>query len=299
MPDAPLNALLNDLQTLLRQSADPRGRVRLSPEVAEALQRIPDAAGNSRGPGTPDTTHPAPPNQVAEMPAEAKAAPEPTAPEEMPSPAIEETNTAPPPPASPSPATGQPIRAFAMTALEDQVRECRKCTLCETRTQTVFGTGTLYPKLVFVGEAPGAEEDQRGEPFVGRAGELLTDIITKGMGMKREDVYICNVLKCRPPGNRNPLPEEVQQCEPYLIRQLEQLRPQAICALGKFAAQCLLRSDASVGRLRGQWHKYQGIPLRVTYHPAYLLRNPENKRKTWEDVQEIMQFLNIPRPENK
>jgi len=172
-----------------------------------------------------------------------------------------------------------------------EVRECTKCVLCETRTQTVFGTGNPNADLVFVGEAPGAEEDRRGEPFVGRAGQLLTDIIVKGMKMRREDVYICNVVKCRPPDNRDPDPEEIYQCEPYLIRQLETIEPKVICTLGRFAAQTLLRTSDSIGRLRERWHNYHGIPLRVTYHPAYLLRNPADKGKTWADIQEVMKLL--------
>lgn len=171
------------------------------------------------------------------------------------------------------------------------VRDCEKCGLCATRTQTVFGVGDPDADLVFVGEAPGADEDAQGEPFVGKAGQLLTDIIVKGMEMRREDVYICNVLKCRPPNNRNPNPEEMAQCEPYLVQQLARIRPKVICALGGVAAKCLLKTDDSVGRMRGTWHSYQGIPLRVTYHPAYLLRTPADKGKTWADIQEVMKVL--------
>lgn len=181
--------------------------------------------------------------------------------------------------------------AGALSALAATVRGCEKCNLCKTRTQTVFGVGSMEADLVFVGEAPGADEDAQGEPFVGKAGQLLTDIIVKGMKMKREDVYICNVLKCRPPNNRNPNPEEMSMCEPYLIQQLSLLRPKVICALGGVASKCLLQTEASVGQLRGRWHHYQGIPLRVTYHPAYLLRTPTDKGKTWEDIQEVMKVL--------
>lgn len=181
--------------------------------------------------------------------------------------------------------------AAALADLAAVVSACEQCSLCKTRTQTVFGVGNTHADLVFVGEAPGADEDRQGEPFVGKAGQLLTDIIVKGMKMRREDVYICNVLKCRPPENRTPNPEEMAQCEPYLIQQLDLIRPKVICALGSVAAKCLLKSDESVGRMRGRWHHYQGIPLRVTYHPAYLLRKPEDKRKTWDDIQEIMKVL--------
>ncbi|MCC6695303.1 MAG: uracil-DNA glycosylase [Candidatus Hydrogenedentes bacterium] len=181
--------------------------------------------------------------------------------------------------------------AEALAALARDVAACTKCELCKTRTQTVFSDGNPHADLVFVGEAPGADEDRIGRPFVGRAGQLLTDIIVKGMKMRRQDVYICNVLKCRPPENRDPLPEEKRLCEPYLIRQLELVHPKVICALGAHAATTLLRTDLSTGRLRGHWHSYYGIPLRVTYHPSYLLRKPEEKKKAWEDIQHVMRFL--------
>ena len=195
------------------------------------------------------------------------------------------------PTTAPVPAVESGDVATALTALAGVVRDCEKCALCKTRTQTVFGVGNIHADLVFVGEAPGADEDAQGEPFVGKAGQLLTDIIVKGMKMKREDVYICNVLKCRPPNNRNPNPEEMSLCEPYLIEQLSLIRPKVICALGGVASKCLLQTEASVGQLRGRWHNYQGIPLRVTYHPAYLLRTPEDKGKAWEDIQEVMKVL--------
>lgn len=187
--------------------------------------------------------------------------------------------------------------AQALDALAAEVAQCRKCALCQTRTQTVFGVGNPHAELVFVGEAPGVDEDLQGIPFVGKAGKLLTDIIEKGMKLRRSDVYICNVLKCRPPSlekgkeNRAPNPEEVRQCEPYLIRQLEIIRPKIICALGGVAARCLLKTDTPVGKLRGTWHTYQGIPLRVTFHPAYLLRNPNEKKSAWEDIKEVMRAL--------
>jgi DNA polymerase len=184
----------------------------------------------------------------------------------------------------------------ALAALAQEIAGCMRCRLCEGRTQTVFGDGNPQARLVFVGEAPGESEDRQGKPFVGRAGQLLTDIIVKGMRMERGDVYICNVIKCRPPGNRNPAPDEVAQCEPYLVRQLDLIRPAVIVALGAYAAQCLLKTTEAVGRLRGKWYEYQGIPLRVTYHPAYLLRNPEDKKKAWEDIKEVLKRLNGPSP---
>lgn len=183
-------------------------------------------------------------------------------------------------------------RETALDELAAEVAGCTRCELCNGRTQTVFADGNPHAQVVFVGEAPGEQEDIQGVPFVGRAGQLLTDIIEKGMQLNRKrDTYICNVLKCRPPGNRNPNPEEMKQCEPYLVRQLELIKPKVIVALGGIASKALLNTDDSVGKLRGRWHEYHGIPLRVTYHPAYLLRSPGEKRKTWEDIQEIMKFL--------
>jgi len=172
----------------------------------------------------------------------------------------------------------------------EELGDCQRCRLGALRHRLVFGEGNPAAELVFVGEAPGADEDAQGRPFVGRAGQLLTKIIV-AMGLKREDVYICNILKCRPPENRNPLPDEIAACEPFLIRQLEAIRPRAICALGSFAAHTLLKSDALISTLRGRFHQYQGIPLMPTYHPAYLLRNPGAKKQVWEDVQAVMKLL--------
>ena len=177
-----------------------------------------------------------------------------------------------------------------LDAVRELLGDCRRCPLHRTRHNLVFGEGNPEADLVFVGEAPGADEDAQGRPFVGRAGQLLTKIID-AMGLKREEVYICNILKCRPPGNRNPQPEEIAPCEPFLIRQLEAIRPRVICALGTFAAHTLLKSEAPISVLRGRFHSYQGIPLMPTYHPAYLLRNPGAKKQVWEDVQIIMKTL--------
>src|SRR3990167_804743 len=169
------------------------------------------------------------------------------------------------------------------TELEAEVRACTKCSLHATRTQTVFGVGHRHAKWVFIGEAPGADEDRQGEPFVGKAGQLLNGILF-ALGLKREEVYICNVLKCRPPGNRDPRPEEVAQCEPYLLRQIGLIKPRLIVALGRHAAHSLLKTEVPLGKLRGQRLSYHGTPLFVTYHPAYLLRNPADKRKVWDDL---------------
>lgn len=173
------------------------------------------------------------------------------------------------------------------------VAGCRACSLVETRKNIVFGDGNAHAEIVFVGEAPGADEDEQGLPFVGRAGQLLTDIIVKGMKLAREDVYICNILKCRPPGNRNPLPDEICKCETFLKKQLQIIAPRVICALGKFAAQTLLKTETPISTLRGRFHAYEGIKLMPTYHPAYLLRNPSAKKQVWEDIQLIMKEIEL------
>lgn len=184
----------------------------------------------------------------------------------------------------------------SLNALRAEIGDCRRCKLAPHRTNLVFGVGNPAARLVFVGEAPGADEDAKGEPFVGRAGQLLTEIITKGMGLRRGDVYIANVIKCRPPDNRNPEPDEVATCEPFLVRQLELIGPRVIVALGKFAAQTLLRSKTPITKLRGQWGDYRGIKVMPTFHPAYLLRNPGDKRLVWADIKAVMAELGLPVP---
>lgn len=173
--------------------------------------------------------------------------------------------------------------------LRDAVAGCTACRLCEGRTQTVFGVGSQRAHWLVVGEAPGEQEDLQGEPFVGKSGQLLDAMLraiglTRGDGAPEQQVYIANTIKCRPPRNRNPQPDEMVRCEPYLIRQIALLRPRIILAMGRFAVQSLLRSDEPVGRLRGRLHRYQGVPLIVTYHPAYLLRSPEDKTRAWDDL---------------
>ena len=170
--------------------------------------------------------------------------------------------------------------------MREELGDCKRCNLCTTRTNIVFGVGNPDANLVFVGEAPGADEDAQGEPFVGKAGQLLTKMI-EAMGYARGDVYICNVLRCRPPGNRNPEPDEVAACEPFLKKQLAALRPRMIVALGKFAVQCLLRDETPIGRLRGNLRSYEGIPLMPTFHPAYLLRDPSKKKLAWDDLKAV------------
>lgn len=165
--------------------------------------------------------------------------------------------------------------------------DCRRCRLCDGRKNIVFGDGNSSAKLVFVGEGPGYEEDQKSRPFVGAAGQLLTKII-QAIKLTREQVYICNIIKCRPPENRNPLPDEIKACSPFLQRQIAVLKPDFICALGTFAAQTLLKTKEPISRLRGNFHKYKGIRVLPTYHPAYLLRNPDKKRDVWEDMKMLM-----------
>ncbi len=185
---------------------------------------------------------------------------------------------------------GKERRAQLLENLQSEMMDCHKCPLGKTRTNLVFGVGNPMANLMFVGEAPGRDEDLQGEPFVGRAGQLLTKII-EAIGFKRSDVYIANVLKCRPPGNRNPLPEEITLCMQYLIKQIEIIQPKVLCALGTFAAQTLLNTKSPVGTLRGRFHEYKGIPAMVTFHPAYLLRNPNDKVKVWEDMKKVRDFL--------
>jgi len=208
-----------------------------------------------------------------------------------------EAPAAPLPAPAGAPGDGGPSASAAvgesLEALRAAIGDCRRCKLAPGRTNLVFGVGDPHARLVFVGEAPGHDEDLKGEPFVGRAGQLLTEIVTKGMRLRREDVYIANVIKCRPPGNRNPEPDEVESCEPFLVRQLAAIGPEVIVALGKFAAQTLLRTKTPITQLRGRWHDYHGIRVMPTFHPAYLLRNPGDKRLVWDDIKKVMQVLGI------
>jgi uracil-DNA glycosylase len=189
-------------------------------------------------------------------------------------------------------ATGD--RSAALAALARKVATCTRCSeLARTRTQTVFGVGDPHARLVFIGEAPGADEDRQGEPFVGAAGRMLTDIITKGMKLRREDVYIMNILRCRPPGNRLPSAVEAAACREYFDAQLAIIQPEFICCLGACAAQNLLGTTTAIGQLRGRFHDYHGIKVLCTYHPAYLLRNPAEKRKVWDDIQILMTEMGL------
>ena len=198
---------------------------------------------------------------------------------------------------------GTHSKSYALAALRDEIGDCTRCKLHKGRTHLVFGTGDPEAELMFVGEAPGEDEDRQGEPFVGKAGQLLTRII-QAMGLQREKVYIANIIKCRPPRNRNPEPDEIETCSPFLRRQIQIIRPKVICALGNFAAQTLLATGQKISQLRGRFHALpisfaDGVPAEIkvmpTFHPAYLLRNPEDKKRVWEDMQLIMRELNIER----
>ena len=198
---------------------------------------------------------------------------------------------------SPSGRSDPDERVAALADLSRQVAACTRCPeLVANRTQTVFGVGNPYTRMCFLGEAPGADEDREGIPFVGRAGQLLTDMITKGMRLKRQDVYILNILRCRPPGNRNPESVEAANCRPWLDGQLAIIQPEFICCLGAVAAQNLLNTTASIGQMRGRVHDYKGIKVVCTYHPAYLLRTPSAKRPTWGDLKLLMAEMGLDVP---
>ncbi|UCD33980.1 MAG: uracil-DNA glycosylase [Desulfobacterales bacterium] len=184
---------------------------------------------------------------------------------------------------------------FSVETLEDirtDLGDCQRCRLSEGRTNIVFGCGTAHAKLIFIGEGPGYEEDRQGQPFVGAAGQLLTKII-EAIKLTRNQVYICNIVKCRPPGNRNPMPDEIAACSPFLRRQIAAIHPDFICTLGSFAAQTLLETKEPISKLRGIFYDYMGIKVMPTYHPAFLLRNPDKKRSVWEDMKKLMKALGI------
>ena len=184
--------------------------------------------------------------------------------------------------------------AGSLEDLRAHIGDCSRCKLAPGRTNLVFGVGNPEADLMFVGEGPGRDEDLQGEPFVGRAGQLLTEIITKGMKLQRRDVYIANIVKCRPPQNRAPEPDEITTCRPFLARQIELVTPRVIGALGSIAAQALLETRTPITRMRGQWQDYRGIKVMPTFHPAYLLRNPAAKREVWDDLKQVMAALAAP-----
>jgi uracil-DNA glycosylase len=204
--------------------------------------------------------------------------------------------TAPLQPGSGHASQDEPAKQAALEILQREVAHCMRCApLASTRTQTVFGVGSSQARLCLVGEAPGADEDRQGEPFVGAAGQLLNKILA-ACGLKREEVYILNTLKCRPPENRTPQPEEMANCRTFFERQLEIIQPEFICCLGATAARAVLRTTQPLGRLRGRFHDYRGIRVMVTYHPAYLLRTPDKKRETWEDMKMLLREMGLELP---
>jgi uracil-DNA glycosylase len=198
--------------------------------------------------------------------------------------------------AAPKPEAGVSDPAKALRIIREDLGECTRCRLHKQgRKQIVFGVGTPRAELMFIGEAPGADEDEKGEPFVGRAGQLLTNMI-KAMGLRREEVYIANIIKCRPPGNRTPERDECETCSPFLMRQIETIKPKVIVALGAVAAKTLLAINAPMTELRGRWYDFRGTKLAVTYHPAFLLRDPRQKGEAWKDLQRVMKELGLQAP---
>ncbi len=289
-----------------------------SEEAAEVAEETLRHLAWLRSAGVIEVPHPALPPPVPVEPAPARQVPAASRPSPAPRPRSAEPSGAPQAgtPATPDLAAAPPRSASspvteaaatysasdkgcgseALLAIRRDLGECTRCKLAGGRTHLVFGVGNPRAELLFVGEGPGADEDQQGEPFVGKAGQLLTKMI-EAMGFRREDVYIANVVKCRPPGNRNPEPDEIAACEPFLRAQIAALSPRVIVALGKFAAQTLLRDPTPITKLRGRWSSYDGVKLMPTFHPAYLLRSPEEKKRAWEDLQLVMKELgrSLPR----
>ena len=268
------------------------GPQRITPEIAAVAAEAARHLGWLREAGVREVPHPVVVQAGPERAPDRAAPPEPAPPGPV---------AAPTHPARATPVDrASDARAFsredkgcgspALLAVREDLGACTRCKLAPGRTNLVFGVGNPGAELVFVGEGPGADEDVQGEPFVGRAGQLLTKMI-EAMGYRREEVYIANVVKCRPPGNRNPEPDEIEACEPFLRAQLAAIGPKVIVALGKFAAQTLLRNTTPITRLRGRWYEYQGVRLMPTFHPAYLLRSPDEKKKAWEDLQMVMGAL--------
>jgi DNA polymerase len=278
-------AELGDDELVLDRHSPGELREMLSPRAARPQPR-PDAAPPRRDPApAPRANAPAPrPSASPEAPVHVRAGAQPPG----------ETPMRPSRDAPSRGVTAEEIAALpVLSAVRDLALGCPRCRLAETRTRVVFGEGSETARLMVVGEAPGENEDRQGRPFVGKAGKLL-DLLLMTAGFEREAVYICNTLKCRPPGNRNPLPDEVEACSPYLLKQVELVAPQVIVAFGTFAAQTLLGTDLSIGKLRGRLHQYRGIPVVPTYHPAALLRNSGWVRAVWEDLQRARAVLDRP-----
>jgi uracil-DNA glycosylase len=246
------------------------------------VQQLPADQFPTPRPPAPGGAHPPQPPEPPQVPPHGDPSPLPAAA----SPELQETLL-------PLQTPFEPLAKLSFAELETVAKGCTACLLHGGRTHVVFGVGNPQAELMFVGEAPGRDEDLQGKPFVGRAGQLLTRII-EAIGMRRQDVYIANVIKCRPPNNRNPEEDEIAQCEPYLIRQIALVQPRLVVALGTFAAQTLLKTKLPISQLRGRFHTYQGVKLMPTFHPAFLLRNPERKRAVWEDMQMVQRELRQP-----
>ena len=275
-----------------------RGLPPASAEAWQAIERLypPALQAHARSQAGQAPTRPAPARPAPTRPAPTRPAPAPMGVEQRPAPAQNPVPAAAPVVVPAAPARSPEARSEALTLLASQVRDCEKCGLCRTRTQTVFARGTGVSGLCFVGEGPGADEDAQGFPFVGKAGQLL-DRMIQAMGFGRDDVYVCNIVKCRPPDNRKPEPEEMSQCMPYLAEQLALIEPQVLVALGATPVQGLLGTTGGITRLRGTWRLYQGkIPVMPTFHPAYLLRTPSAKREVWEDLQAVLRQMGRPVP---
>ena len=281
------------LQVDARLAAELRGAGLPRPSVLLRAKSAPAAA--SPPPVTPPPAVPSRPAAPTPVPLAARPAAPVAAPRSLvPEPAAAEGRLLEVPPQTRPYSGPLPGVVDGQRPTLDEIRrelgDCRRCKLCTGRKNIVFGSGNPRAELVFVGEGPGENEDLQGVPFVGAAGELLTKMI-EAMGYRRDDIYICNVVKCRPPGNRNPEPDEVASCEPFLRAQLRAIQPKAIVALGKFAAQTLLRDPTAITKMRGTWREYEGIKLMPTFHPAYLLRQPAEKRKAWDDLQQVMKYF--------
>lgn len=270
-----------------------------TPKVPENTPQARSAKPSQPHPATPASASPSSPTELPEVPPidRASAPPLPRPPARLTGAPAAPRPAAPASAPSSAPATAASAHgsdANPIETLRAETFACRKCTLCESRKTVVFGEGNPSPEVLFVGEAPGAVEDQTGRPFVGPAGQLLDKILQGAMGLRREDVYIANVNKCRPPGNRAPEPDEVAACLPFLKRQVELLAPRVIVALGRVAAHNLLGRTEAMRDLRGRDLDYGGIPVVVTWHPAFLLRDPSHKRETWEDIKRVNRLLGRP-----
>ncbi len=314
MSRSELHALVRDLRQYLQWQSVPHGGVVPASDeevVAAQRSRAQMAEAKLRRAMAPPTPAAPEPREEAPRPADRPAVQAPVAKVEPPASAAapataalwknDSFGAAPRPvfaqPSAPNqkaevPAETDPAKRLEM--LREYIGDCTRCGLCEHRQNIVFGVGNPHARLMFVGEGPGRDEDLQGEPFVGKAGQLLDKMIG-AMGLKRDDVYICNVVKCRPPNNRDPEPQEVARCAPFLRKQIEMVNPEVIVALGKFASNTLTRNDGALGKIRGRWHTFGEIDLMPTYHPAYLLRNEGGKRAAWEDLQKVMKKLGLER----